>query len=197
MLLTLAKEQLSGKLNAIAPRSFEKVEGSNDALDTELTAFRQNGGKLIEWHGWGDGSTVPGFIVKYYGEVVDQTGHGRVENVQDFYRLFMMPGVGHCGTGPGPDDIGGENQTPVSHDPEHDVVSALEAWRENGFAPQKLIASKLNVANNPAAGIVMQRPLCPYPSEAIYKGSGSTNDASNFYCGPSHEDTDDDDDHRH
>jgi feruloyl esterase len=175
----------------------EKVEGSNDALDTELTAFRQNGGKLIEWHGWGDGATVPGFIVKYYGEVVDQTGHGRVENVQDFYRLFMMPGVGHCGTGPGPDDIGGENQTPVSHDPEHDVVSALEAWRENGFAPQKLIASKLNVANNPAAGIVMQRPLCPYPSEAIYKGSGSTNDASNFYCGPSHEDTDDDDDHRH
>ena len=85
----------------------ERVWGSNDALDTDLTAFGQNGGKLIEWHGWGDGATVPGFIVRYYGEVVHQTGHGRVENVQDFYRLFMMPGVGHCGSGPGPDDIGG------------------------------------------------------------------------------------------
>jgi feruloyl esterase len=160
----------------------DQALGSINAIEPDLRAFKRTGGKLIEWHGWDDAAFTPGWTVKYYGQVVDKTGHGELKEVQDFYRLFMMPGVGHCGTGVGPDDIGGENQTAVSHDPEHDVVSALEAWVEDGTAPEKLIATKFNVVDDPTSGINMERPICPYPSEATYKGSGNTNDASNFVC---------------
>jgi feruloyl esterase len=183
----------------------EKTWGITNAIDTDLRPFKKAGGKLIQWHGWDDGATTSGFIVKLYEETVEKTGRGnddkKLEDVQDFYRLFMMPGVGHCGTGPGPDNIGAENQTAVSNDPEHDVVSALEAWVEKGVAPKKLIATKF-INNDPTQGIAMQRPICPYPSEAVYK-SGNTNDATSFVCGSPpqdndrdhHRDNDDDRDH--
>jgi feruloyl esterase len=116
--------------------------------------------------------------------VVDKTGHGELRHVQDFYRLFMMPGVGHCGTGVGPDDIGGENQTAVSDDAEHNVVSALEAWVEDGIAPQKLIATGFKVVDVPSSGIYQQRPICPYPSEGKYKGAGDPLLATSWYCAP-------------
>ncbi|MES2261243.1 MAG: tannase/feruloyl esterase family alpha/beta hydrolase [Pseudomonadota bacterium] len=153
-----------------------------NAIDPDLTPFQKAGGKLIQWHGWSDSSFTPGWTVDYYRQVVERTGRSELENVQDFYRLFMLPGVGHCGTGVGPDNIGAENQAAVSRDPEHDIVSALEAWVEKGVAPHKLIATKFN-GGDPGKGIAMQRPICPYPNEAIYRGSGNTNDASNFYCG--------------
>ncbi|WP_174365137.1 tannase/feruloyl esterase family alpha/beta hydrolase, partial [uncultured Caballeronia sp.] len=102
-------------------------------------------------------------------------------DAQDFYRLFMLPGIGHCGTGIGPDNIGEENYTAVSPDPEHDVVSALEAWVERGSKPKKLIASQY-VNNDPTQGIQMQRPICPFPADAVYDGSGNPNLASSFKC---------------
>lgn len=155
---------------------------SINAVDPNLSPFKAAGGKLIQWHGWSDSSATPGWNVGYYNQVVNKTGNGALTDVQDFYRMFMLPGVGHCGTGIGPDNIGAENQIAVSRDPEHDIVSALEAWVERGIAPSKLIASKFK-NNDAAQGIAMQRPICPYPSEAIYKGSGDTNDANNFSCG--------------
>jgi feruloyl esterase len=160
----------------------ESALGVINALDPSLHEFRAHGGKLIEWHGWDDAAFTPGSTVRYYREVVQKTSHGDLDDTQNFYRLFMLPGVGHCGTGVGPDDIGGENQTPVSHDPEHDLVSALEAWVEKGIAPQKLIATKFNTVDVPTSGIAMQRPICPYPSEAVYRGSGNTNLATSFMC---------------
>jgi feruloyl esterase len=114
--------------------------------------------------------------------VVDKTGRGELRDVQDFYRLFMMPGVGHCGTGVGPDDIGAEDQTAVSHDPEHDIVSALEAWVEDGVAPLELIATGFNVVDVPSSGIYQQRPICPYPSEGKYKGVGDPLLATSWFC---------------
>ena len=125
-----------------------------NAIEPDLTAFKELGGKLIEWHGWDDAAFTPGWTVKYYGQVVEKTGRGELRDVQDFYRLFMMPGVGHCGTGVGPDDIGGEDQTAVSHDPEYDIVSALEAWVEDGVAPLELIATGFNVVDVPSSGII-------------------------------------------
>jgi feruloyl esterase len=165
--------------------------GFINAIDPDLGPFKRAGGKLIQWHGWDDAAFTPGWATKYYEEVVEQTGrgnngndrgngHSKLEDVQDFYRLFMLPSVGHCGSGPGPDNIGGENQTAVSNDPEHDVVSALEAWVERGVAPKKLIATKF-INNDPTQGIAIQRPICPYPSEAVYK-SGNTNSANSFVC---------------
>jgi feruloyl esterase len=157
--------------------------GVMNAFDPDLSRFKAAGKKLIQYHGWGDAAFTPGATTRYYGDVVATTGKGDVKAVQDFYRLFMVPGSGHClGAGPGPDNIGAENQIAVSNDPEHDILSALEAWVEQGVAPQRLIATKFVNPAQPEVGIVMQRPLCPYPSEAVYKGAGDTSDPANFSC---------------
>jgi feruloyl esterase len=81
----------------------------------------------------------------------------------DWIRLFMAPGMQHCGNGPGPNQV--------------NWMAALERWRESGTAPDRLDASR--VTNN---RVDMTRPLCPYPQVAQYKGVGSTNDAANFVC---------------
>ena len=184
-------------LHKDVPR-LDAVLGSVNAIDSDLRRFKAAGGKLIQWHGWDDAAFSPGWTVSYYDQVVRRVGGGNVRRVQDFYRLFMLPGVGHCGTGIGPDNIGGENQTAVSSDPEHDVVSALEAWVERHTPPDLLIATRpangsggvqrdaapeLRVAGPVSgSGVQMQRPICPYPEEAVYKGDGDTNAASSFTC---------------
>ena len=78
-------------------------------------------------------------------------------------RLFMAPGMQHCGGGPGPNQV--------------NYMSAMERWRESGIAPDRLIASR--VSDN---RVNMTRPVCPYPQVAQYTGVGSTNDAANFVC---------------
>jgi len=98
--------------------------------------------------------------------------------------LFLMPGMQHCGGGPGPNAIGAPFALPAPvMDAEHDVLSALEWWVERGTPPSKVIATKY-AGDNPAGGIVMQRPVCPYPKEAVFVGrrGDSTNVATNFEC---------------
>ena len=163
--------------------ALDQVLGVMNLTDPDLRAFAATGGKLIQWHGWDDAAFTPGWTTKYYEEVVADTGRSNLKHVQDFYRLFMLPGVGHCGTGIGPDDIGAENQTAVSPDPEHDAVTALLDWVEHGVAPDKFIATKFNTVDDPSSGIQMQRPICPYPAQAIWNGSGNINEASSFHCG--------------
>jgi feruloyl esterase len=156
--------------------------GVINLTDPDLRPFAAGGGKLIQWHGWDDNSFTPGWETRYYNDVVEKTGGGDYKRAQQFFRLFMLPGVGHCAPDYdiGPDDIGAENQTAVSPDPKHDAVSALLDWTEHGTAPDELIATKFN--NNVAAdGIQLQRPIYPYPVQTIYNGSGSTSDAANFH----------------
>ena len=159
----------------------ERMLASVNAIDPDLSAFRKAGGKLIQWHTWDDSQFAPEYQLRYYEQVAGRMGGA--ETTGDFYRLFMMPAQGHCaGSGDGPSNIGAENQIAVSNDAEHDVVTALETWVSQGVAPKVLIASRYK-NNDPKQGIDMQRPLCPYPLEAVYKGSGNTNVAANFYCG--------------
>lgn len=160
----------------------EQALGFVDAENPDLSAFNQAGGKIIQWHGWEDGVTMPGAIVRYYDAVRDSTAGGDRSSEQSFYRLFMLPAVGHCGTGAGPANFGAEGQTVVSNDPEHNAVLALQAWVEKGTAPQDFIATKFQ-NDDLTQPVTMQRPLCPYPSQAVYKGTGDTSNASNFYCG--------------
>jgi feruloyl esterase len=98
--------------------------------------------------------------------------------VQDFYRLFMVPGMGHCGGGIGPNSFG--NSASTSADPEKNVFAALERWVEKGIAPDKLTGTG-KVVGEPTKSLT--RPLCPYPQVAKYNGSGDPNVASNFTCG--------------
>jgi hypothetical protein len=155
-----------------------------NAIDPNLSGFQKRRGKLISYHGWVDSGFTPEFNVQYYERVVERMGKddaAALKETQDFYRLFVVPGMGHCTGGPGPNAFGGLAQPAVPADPRHDIFSALEQWVEHGVAPTQLVATKY-VSDDPKQGIAMQRPVCPYPQEAEYKGHGSTNDAGNFVC---------------
>jgi feruloyl esterase len=155
--------------------------GTINATDPDLRAFMAAGGKIIQYQPWDDGVAYPQSIVNYYNAVRDCTTHGSPTEQQSFYRLFMMPGVSHTGTGTEPFSFGHDALPPVSSDPEHDAVAALRAWVEKGIAPSKFIATKY-VNDDPDQGVAIQRLLCPYPGKAVYRGAGDPNDPGNLTC---------------
>jgi len=140
----------------------------------DLSAFRAHGGKLIIYHGWADEQVTPYASLDFYSHIRAREGQARTAS---FLRLFMMPGLGHCQGGPGPGNIGGATPA-LSHDPDHDVVAALDAWVMKKRAPDMLIAAHLDDGKKPDR----TRPLCVFPREARYKGTGNINDAANFTC---------------
>ena len=132
-----------------------------DSIDPDLTPFKQRGGKLIAYHGWLDQNISPRNTIAYYERVKERMGGER--DTQSFFRLFMVPGMGHCGGGPGTSTF--------------DALAALEQWVEQGTAPNRIAASRV------ADGKVDRtRPLCVYPMVAVYRRSGSTDEAANFEC---------------
>ena len=142
-----------------------------NSKNPDLRSFRDRGGKLIQYHGWGDAAIAPLSSIDYYESVRTfltrfPDGRGDASRpVDDFYRLFMVPGMGHCGGGAGPNRV--------------DAFSALERWVEKGTAPEKIIASGVRGDDRTKA---ITRPLCPYPQVAKYKGAGDPNDAASFVC---------------
>jgi feruloyl esterase len=163
------------------PLAKEKTSSALDSADPDLKPFYARGGKLIIYHGWNDPAIPALSTVNYYQQVVDTVGQSKTES---FVRLYMVPGMQHCGEGPGPDNFG---QSPMwNPDPGFNVRTALELWVEKGTAPAAIIATK-QADGQPAAGSApaapsMTRPLCPFPQLAKYKGSGDTNVAENFVC---------------
>jgi feruloyl esterase len=140
-----------------------KNGGVVEATDPDLAKFKARGGKLLLYHGWADPGPAPENTINYYDAV-----HTRLRGSQDdWMRLFLMPGVGHCGGGVGPDQA--------------DFLGALERWREKGAAPAQIIATR-PAGRGAGARPAMSRPLCPHPQVARYKGSGSTDDAASFAC---------------
>ena len=155
----------------------EKTAQSLDATNPDLTAFHAHGGKLILYHGWNDPAIPALNTVNYYNAVNAKMGTAKVDS---FVRLYMLPGVQHCGGGPGADTFG-QSAAYALDDPEHNVRIALESWVERGTAPSALIASKMGTGTQQDKP-VMTRPMCPYPQSAKYKGSGDPNNADNFIC---------------
>ncbi len=161
---------------------FEKAGIHINSSNPDLRSFRAHGGKLIQYHGWADGAISPLGSIAYYESVVDffaRYPDARMQGhppVQDFYRLFMVPGMGHCGGGIGPNSFG---NGAIGADPEHDVVLALDRWVEKGIAPEKLIGAGKSISD---PGKPLTRPLCPYPQTVRYDGSGDPNDAASFSC---------------
>ena len=131
------------------------------AIDPDLRRFQATGGKFIMWHGSADPALTVDRTVQYYEEVV--RAHGNRESVDGFFRLFLAPGMHHCGGGPGLNTL--------------DALTALEHWVERGGAPDAIMAS-----NDGTTGVKRTRPLCSYPARASYVGSGDINDARNFVC---------------
>lgn len=128
----------------------------------DLAAFRDRGGKAIIWHGWADQLITAQGTIDYYKRVEQQMGGAK--KTAEFARLFLAPGVGHCGGGAGPTPYG--------------QLDMLLSWVEEGKAPSTLTAAR----RDQAGAITRSRPLCQYPLVAKYKGSGSTDDAANFSC---------------
>ena len=125
----------------------------------DLRAFKARGGKILVWHGWADGAIMATSSIDYYEGVVKVMG-GR-KRTEDFFRLFLVPGVHHGGGGPGLTEF--------------DALTALQDWVEKGRAPEKLIA--LRSAN----GVVERsRPVFPYPILARYSGMGNPQQADSF-----------------
>jgi feruloyl esterase len=160
----------------------EKTGEALDATNPDLSAFRDRGGKLIMYHGWADAAISPNYSIDYYEGVQQKLGK---DETTSFARLYLMPGVKHCSDGPGPDSIGQEG-LPAMKDSTaaNNVIHALQDWVEDAKAPQAIIATKYGEhfdQPNPHK-IVMTRPLCPYPQQAHYKGTGSKKDAASFNC---------------
>ncbi len=136
----------------------------------DIAAFTARGGKLLIYHGWADPGISPYNTIDYYGALVEAIGKEKhlsfdaaLQQAQQSARLFMVPGMGHCSGGPGPDNF--------------DAVGALDQWVEQGAAPEKIVASHMS-----NGAVEFSRPLCPFPQEARYTGSGDRRDASNWAC---------------
>lgn len=132
-----------------------------DSTDPNLKPFFAHNGKLLLYHGWADPGIPPRNTVNYYTSVVETLGGP--QQTREEIRLFLVPGMGHCRGGDGTDTF--------------DPVSPLDLWVTKGQAPDHIPAS-----HRTNGTVDRTRPLCPYPQVATYRGSGDTNDASNFVC---------------
>jgi feruloyl esterase len=141
--------------------SDKRDNGLVNAIDPHLEKFFGHGGKLLMYHGWSDQLIAPQNSINYYKSVADTLGGA--SKVQSSLRLFLAPGMGHCGNGDGPNVL--------------ETVGALEQWVEKGQAPNQILAS-----HSTDGKVDRTRPLCPYPQVAKYKGAGSIDEAANFVC---------------
>ena len=143
------------------PYRMDAIRRILDATDPDLTRFRDAGGRMITYHGWSDTALNPLMAVNYYEDVLAET-----PDAADFYRLFMVPGMFHCGGGRGINAI--------------DALPDLVAWVETGEAPARLIGRRVDSDGE----VLMTRPVCPYPQVARYAGAGDVDDAASFTCRP-------------
>ncbi len=154
------------------PAADETYALALNANDPDLRPLARRGGKLILYHGWSDPFITPLSTINYYERVVSTIGghrgrHASLQRTKDFARLFMVPGMWHCAGGPGPNTF--------------DMVTALEAWVEEGKAPRSVLGTKY-VGDNPANAVVLTRPLCAYPTVARYDRHGDPSSAASFRC---------------
>jgi feruloyl esterase len=144
----------------------------------DLRSFQAYGGKIIGYQGWIDPLVNPQNIIFFTEDVLrNARKHGSKE---DFMQLYMVPGMGHCSGGPGPNSFGQFGSSEPA-DPDRNIMNALERWVEQGVEPDRITATRY-VNNDPTQGALRTRPLCPYPQVARWTGFGSTDEAANFVC---------------
>jgi feruloyl esterase len=175
------------------------------APSPDITRFVQRGGKLVHMHGWNDSVVPPEGSVAYYyaltqfermSKLPSATADKQIEKltpqevagnaqafgkrVHEYHRLFLLPATAHCGGSTGPNSVGGGMPEPPAayRDADHHVVSAVIKWVEQGVAPDRIIAAKFDAAGH----VTRSRPVCAFPAQAVYNGSGSIDDAASFHC---------------
>jgi feruloyl esterase len=156
-------------------RADDRVGRMIDQVNPDISAFAGRGAKAIVYQGWQDPVVNALDTIAYYAKV--RARQGSQAKTDAFFRLFLVPGMGHCSGGPGATSFGNQNAPSPITDAQHDLLSALDAWVEKGAAPNRIIASR--VVN----GVTTRtRPLCAYPRRAVYTSTGSTDAADNFVC---------------
>ncbi len=158
--------ETDGVITKDAVRRFDEATtaGNTDEIRA-LSRYVRRGGKLIMYHGYSDPVLSPFRTVQLYKELARRGGGWHT--IQKDARLFMVPGMLHCNGGPGPNVF--------------DTLTALENWVERGVAPRVIVAAHA-INNNPALGVDRTMPLCTFPEQARYSGTGEVNDASNWSC---------------
>ncbi|KAI9727580.1 MAG: hypothetical protein M1834_008019 [Cirrosporium novae-zelandiae] len=164
--------------------------GNATANNFNLSSFYSKGGKLMQYHGLADGLIATGSSVYFYKHVLRTLLPKGIE-LDDFYRFFLVPGMQHCSgsVNDAPWYFAGASQnediatysTPGFMDSKHDILLALMSWVENGTAPDKIVATKYT-NDTVAQGVSRQRPICPFPKQARYIGTGDVNVAKNWKC---------------
>jgi feruloyl esterase len=146
------------------PHLQERLGAVLDADDTDLGPYIRSGGKLLIWHGWSDPAIPPSMAIELYTRILQDTRRQLGQSpTAEAVRLFMVPGVQHCGGGNGLTDF--------------DPLAAMEDWVEHGQAPDRITAWQRVEGKR-----VRSRPLCPYPKTPRYQGSGNPDEAANFDC---------------
>ena len=163
-------------VSAGAPAFGFGISRDADVSDPDLRKFKDRGGKLVLYHGERD---APGASIAYYQRLVQKLGQRAVE---EFVRFYLVPDMGHCGGGPVPEF--GTRLWPAAEDAEHSMILALERWVERGVGPKAIIATKYRVDEDWTSGVERTRPLCPYPLQVTWTGSGSRDDAARYLCTP-------------
>jgi hypothetical protein len=169
---------LSANANELLRQSREKDAADLDSTNPDLSRFAAHGGKLILYHGWNDAAISPTNTIAYFKDVEAKMG---TEKVGTFVRLYMIPGMEHCSSGPGASAFGQFGMA-TAKGPKYGLFDSLESWVEKGSPDDDVVATKYGIGANGAMGPVFTRPLCAYPKVAHYKGSGDTNDATNYAC---------------
>jgi Tannase and feruloyl esterase len=166
----------SAKVDSAMKLAYEKTGDQLDAMNPDINPFLARGGKLILYHGWNDPGISPLNTVNYYDQVVKAVG---TQKTEQSVRLYMVPGMQHCGGGPGANFFGQIESAPRSG-ADHDIFTSLVQWVEDGKAPGTIIASKYG--DEEGKILEMTRPLCPYPQAAKYNGSGDPKAEASFSC---------------
>ncbi len=156
----------------------QKMASVLNATDPDLSKLKARGGKLILYHGWLDAAISPLNTIAYYQSVQSKLGE---QSAGEFVKLYMVPGMRHCFGGPGP-SIFGQLGIAASRDPKQNMFTSLEQWVEQGTAPNAIIATKMRDDKDHSKGILMTRPLCPFPEVAVYDGKGDPQNAQAFAC---------------
>ncbi len=159
----------------------EKTAAALDAVNPDLRPFKAHGGKLILYHGWNDAAISALGTLDYYNNVIATVGEA---DTHSFVRLFMVPGMQHCGGGPGPADFGqwGPSADNALNNPANNITFGLEDWVEKGHAPEQVIARGNTDVTGAGKGEVFAQPICAWPRAAKYNGSGDRKDAASYVC---------------
>jgi hypothetical protein len=150
--------------------------GFRTFVSGDFAAFQKRGGKIIIYHG---GNDRPAANLDFFSTVRRRMGDSTADN---FLQFYLLPGMGHCGSGNEPNDFG--QWLRPGDTPENSLFSALEEWVEKDVRPNGVIATKFAVDGDPRSTVVKRRRICPYPRTARSNRLGSDSDSTNYVCPP-------------